>query len=336
MCMSTHVAPCSAATPAISGSKRKAATSFTTVAPDSSARLATSALVVSIEIWAPSGTSASITGITRRISSSAPTGRAPGRVDSPPMSRMSAPSAISSRPCAIAASASRKRPPSENESGVTLTMPMTSASTQACSPFSAVNVGLPARVLALSPIWGHHAQMRGLALCLVAGALVIAGCGSSDESAKAPKSEQAAASGGTVTTAAAVSAPGAATVAVLCTSEGKGKPKKQCTAGLTKLKKGKAKNPRSACKGMSKRKTKGVRGKSPYAVCVKAAARLMAAKARKGGAGNGAADSGSSTTDEDTSTGATDSSNGDDSGSSLVCTDSDGNAVPFDSDEVEE
>ena len=34
------------------------------------------------------------------------------------------PLAASSRPCAIAASGSRKRPPSENESGVTLTMPI--------------------------------------------------------------------------------------------------------------------------------------------------------------------------------------------------------------------
>src|SRR5580658_4930574 len=75
-----------------------------------------------------------MTGSTRRSSSSALTAalrfptelffastdcaapastRAPGRVDSPPMSTMSAPS-------------SRNCPPSENESGVTLTMPMIS------------------------------------------------------------------------------------------------------------------------------------------------------------------------------------------------------------------
>ena len=35
----------------------------------------------------------SITGTTRRSSSSVATGAAPGRVDSPPMSRISAPSA---------------------------------------------------------------------------------------------------------------------------------------------------------------------------------------------------------------------------------------------------
>ena len=36
-----------------------------------------------------------------------------------------APAAASARPCAIAASGSRKRPPSEKESGVTFTTPMT-------------------------------------------------------------------------------------------------------------------------------------------------------------------------------------------------------------------
>ncbi len=47
--------------------------------------------------------------------------RAPGRVDSPPTSSRSAPASASARPCATAASASRKRPPSEKLSGVTLT-----------------------------------------------------------------------------------------------------------------------------------------------------------------------------------------------------------------------
>ena len=52
------------------------------------------------------------------------TGSEPGRVDSPPMSRMSAPSAASRSACATAASVSAWRPPSEKLSGVTLTMPM--------------------------------------------------------------------------------------------------------------------------------------------------------------------------------------------------------------------
>lgn len=112
--------------------------------------------------------------------------------------------------------------------------------------------------------------MRGLALCLVAGAIAIAGCGSDDNSSsKAPAQQNVTASGGTTTAAAGVSAKGRATPASLCTSEGKGKPKKQCTAGLTKLDKGKVSNPKAACRGLSKKKTKGVRGKSPFAVCVR-------------------------------------------------------------------
>ena len=81
------------------GSKRRAETSFTSVAPASSAARATATLVVSIERRAPpSCASRSITGSTRRSSSSSPTGSAPGRVDSPPTSRMSAPSADEAQP----------------------------------------------------------------------------------------------------------------------------------------------------------------------------------------------------------------------------------------------
>ena len=70
------------------------------VAPRASASRATEALYVSIE----SGTLASrarrsTTGSTRRISSSAPTCSAPGRVDSPPMSSMIGPVADHAKPC---------------------------------------------------------------------------------------------------------------------------------------------------------------------------------------------------------------------------------------------
>src|SRR6185437_5859765 len=60
-----------------------------------------------------------------------------GRVDSPPMSRMWAPCSTSSKPCAIAAPESRYSPPSENESGVTLTIPMSrwpDMATSLCAP----------------------------------------------------------------------------------------------------------------------------------------------------------------------------------------------------------
>src|SRR5205807_2045489 len=66
------------------------------------------------------------TGRTRRSSSSMGTSAAPGRVLSPPTSTTAAPSAANRRPWATAASGSSQRPPSENESGVTLRTPMTS------------------------------------------------------------------------------------------------------------------------------------------------------------------------------------------------------------------
>src|SRR4051794_14364674 len=125
MCMRHTSHPASAQTPASSGSERSALTSLTSVAPAPSAARATLAFIVSIESCAPVSRRRSMTGTTRRRSSSASTGSAPGRVDSPPTSRIAAPSAASSRPCATASSWSSHRPPSENESGVTLTTPMT-------------------------------------------------------------------------------------------------------------------------------------------------------------------------------------------------------------------
>ena len=73
--------------------------------------------------WSPRRFS---TGISRRISSSAEMRADPGRVDSAPMSMMSAPCSSSSRARAKARSGSAYLPPSENESGVTLRMPMMS------------------------------------------------------------------------------------------------------------------------------------------------------------------------------------------------------------------
>src|SRR5947209_10448009 len=99
--------------------------SFTMVAPASSAASATSRLRVSIDTrtWPAR---APTTGTTLPSSSSTGTSAAPGRVLSPPTSTTSAPSATSSSPWATAASGSSQRPPSENESGVTLSTPITS------------------------------------------------------------------------------------------------------------------------------------------------------------------------------------------------------------------
>ena len=63
-------------------------------------------------------------GSTRASSSTSPTGWAKGRVDSPPISIRSAPSASSRSMRAASVSSVCQRPPSENESGVTLRMPM--------------------------------------------------------------------------------------------------------------------------------------------------------------------------------------------------------------------
>src|SRR6478735_1153750 len=110
----------------ISGSARPPETSLTMAAPASTAARATEARIVSTETTAPSAASAVTSGTTRRSSSSTDGRSAPGLVDSPPTSTMSAPAAMTSRPCAMAASGSNHCPPSEKESGVTLTTPMTS------------------------------------------------------------------------------------------------------------------------------------------------------------------------------------------------------------------
>ena len=104
---------------------RNAATSFHIEAPTRAAASATCGFIVSIEIGALlRARIAAITGTTRAISSSAETGAAPGRVDSPPTSMMSAPASSIARACGVAAP-SIQRPPSENESGVTFSTPMT-------------------------------------------------------------------------------------------------------------------------------------------------------------------------------------------------------------------
>ena len=125
MCISTTGVPNSAATAPKSGSKRNAEISLIIDAPALIARLATSAFMVSMDMGMEiSAASCSMTGMTRSVSTSTGTGSENGRVDSPPISSMSAPSAASLRPWVTADSGSRNFPPSENESGVTLTTPI--------------------------------------------------------------------------------------------------------------------------------------------------------------------------------------------------------------------
>ncbi len=118
--------PASAASEGISESNRRPLISLIMEAPALSARRATSARYVSMETGTPASPAiASITGTTRRISSSSVTGSEPGRVDIPPTSMISAPSAVIWCARAMAVFLSRNCPPSENESGVTFSIPMT-------------------------------------------------------------------------------------------------------------------------------------------------------------------------------------------------------------------
>ena len=124
-CIATQPTPSSAASGA-----RPPATSLSRVAPASTAARATPGFTVSTEIRAVPA-SAATTGTTRRRSSSSGTALAPGRVDSPPTSRIDAPSAARARPSASAASALDARDGAKNESGVTFTTPITAGASVA-------------------------------------------------------------------------------------------------------------------------------------------------------------------------------------------------------------
>src|ERR1700712_3706559 len=124
LCMSTYGTPRAAMSGNIAGSAPPL-TSLTSTAPASSAASATDARAVSTLTRAPAATSPATTGSTRSRSSVSVTRTAPGRVDSPPTSSTSAPSFSICSPARTADSGDSNRPPSENESGVTLTMPIT-------------------------------------------------------------------------------------------------------------------------------------------------------------------------------------------------------------------
>ena len=82
--------------------RRSASTSLTIAAPAAIAARITAGLRVSTDTATPSPASASSTGSTRSQLFALGHGRAPGRVDSPPMSMMSAPSSRIRRACASA------------------------------------------------------------------------------------------------------------------------------------------------------------------------------------------------------------------------------------------
>ena len=107
-----------------------ARTSFSRPAPRAAAAVISSGELVSTDtITSSSAAMRSNSGSTLSISSATETGAAPGRVDSPPISRIAAPAPTISRARAMARSRSSRRdwyrlPPSANESGVVLMTPM--------------------------------------------------------------------------------------------------------------------------------------------------------------------------------------------------------------------
>jgi hypothetical protein len=107
MCI-RHTPRSPAATASSAPGERNARTSLTRWAPAAPARRMTSGLEVSTDSSTGSrAATRSTTGSTRRSSSSLATAVAPGRVDSPPMSMIAAPSAAMRSACASAASGSR-------------------------------------------------------------------------------------------------------------------------------------------------------------------------------------------------------------------------------------
>ena len=116
--------PCAATTSA-APVWRKAQMSLMMSAPASNAHCITAGLQVSTETGTCQPTAACTTAWMRAHSVAASTAAAPGREDSPPMSKMCTPSRSKRSACAMAAVAWGCWPPSENESGVTFTMPIT-------------------------------------------------------------------------------------------------------------------------------------------------------------------------------------------------------------------
>ena len=92
-CMATYGTRSARRSRASAGRPVRPETSLTSIAPASTAASAVSARMVSMLTLTPAATSARTTGRTRACSSSTGTRSAPGRVDSPPTSTMSAPSA---------------------------------------------------------------------------------------------------------------------------------------------------------------------------------------------------------------------------------------------------
>ena len=138
-------------------------TSLMIWAPSLSAAAATDARVVSMDSMAPAGINVLTAPVMRASSSASATRLAPGRVDSAPMSMMSAPAAIMSRPCWAALAGSSHRPPSEDESSVMLSTPITMVCVLSCNACKSVIGHLPFVVFPSLPsvTYGDSSPQRG-------------------------------------------------------------------------------------------------------------------------------------------------------------------------------
>ena len=112
-------------TASIASTLAKPSTSLIMSAPRSITARMTSGFRVSTDRGTPHSRKAFSTGCRRPNSASTGTTAAPGRVDSAPRSRRSAPSSIMRWAASMAADGSSHCPPSEKESGVRLRIPIT-------------------------------------------------------------------------------------------------------------------------------------------------------------------------------------------------------------------
>src|SRR5258708_14280107 len=141
-------------------------------APASRQARATGARLVSTETITFFAASPSTTGNTRRSSAATGVGGEPGRVDSPPTPKKGAPSETKRRPSTMACVLSRRSPPSEKESGVTLTIAITRGRSRAMPPKLAIkrpllDAGLR---LGIGAGRGATARHRGAAAAIGTGA----------------------------------------------------------------------------------------------------------------------------------------------------------------------
>ncbi len=175
MCI-RHTASPPAATTCSAPGRLSARTSLIIPAPSAATSRITRGELVSTEMTISTRAAiASTTGATRSSSCCSSTAVAPGRVDSPPTSTISAPClriahALRSTRSRSGLLAQKRRPPSEKESGVILRMPMTAGRDRSSSR-------LPQRSTALAMCAGDRALMPILQ-CSPAGPPMVPPCAS--------------------------------------------------------------------------------------------------------------------------------------------------------------